>query len=698
MSIKALLESKLRQFDPALDLSAGSVLQRSVIDPVIDAMSQDPLSVSTREYLYARFNELFPESPISRGNALDDILISSTELFLDGYREELQRLKNASSIRNIDLLSDDEADALASNWFMGRDIGAFSTGAVAVTVDRAVPISITTFGTRFYSASGTEFAPVVDTDITTDVLLGRTVGPGAYQFTLTVRAVVEGVSGNIGANTITRVTGIENVVSVVNGSLFSGGIERDTTDYLLGVRLPRAISERSLVTARGIGARLSTSIAGLARYQVIGFGDDEMVRDEVNVESYGSILGNGYAMYLNNHCIITAILNGDSVIASGDMISTISSTLGRDTYRIDSISSTESGSPVLGPDFTVTSIVELGDSSPTSGVDHITLLRPNTAILGDTSINTGVNLGGRVDVYLRGDALQDVAGSAVLAEDEYLDKGTGWEVVGNVLTVTKSTSFTGTEFSRFDHVILDETAYAISSVIFNAPAVGQAQITCFEDLPITTGEVWLVVDMLSYRTGRASRVISPKVGQVITVSGFIGSQNVSVLGANIVTDGVSIGDMLEIPSLGISQPIFVVLGSNDIALEAALIETVSNAPAQITRSTTKLISPIIEIGVPSHQARHPLSIDVNTIRAEQREITSGIGNIVVPLGSAVAFSMQAEGATTIFAEIPDLELEHNGFLSAQEISTPGDTNASAPLSRGYADREMGKCSLLFGHN
>lgn len=696
MSIKSLLETKLREFDPALDLSEGSLLQRSVVTPVIEALSTDPLSVSAREYLYSRFNDLFPQSPISRGNALDDILITPTEFFIDGYREELQRLKNASSIRNIDLLSDDEADALASNWFMSRDVGASATGSVTVTVDRAVPINITTFGTRFYSTSGTEFAPIVDTSITTDMLLGGVVGVGAYRFTLTVRAVLEGADGNIGANTITRVTGIDNVVSVTNASLFSGGLERDSTDYLLGVRLPRAISERSLVTARGIGARLSTAIAGLVRYQVIGFGDAEMLRDKVSAESYGSILGNGYAMYLNNHCVVTALMEGGASVAVGDTLSAISPTLARSTYTVTSVVDVKSGSPVLGAEFSITAVVELETPIPiTHSVDYVTILRPNTALLGGMSINSDISLGGRVDVYMKGDGLQDVAGSAILDEDSYLDKGDSWSVAGGVITIVKASPFSGDEFARFDHLILDEYAYAISSIEFNTPEVGKARVTTFDEIDVTVGDVWLVVDMLTYRTGLSARVISPKAGRAMTVSGFIGSQNVLVNGADIVADGVMLGDILEIPSIGVSQPIFEVSGADSFVLEAPLRETVSNVAASITRPTTKLISPIIEISVPEHQARHPLSIDVEAIRSEQSQIASGVGNTVVPLGSALSDAFVTAGCDTVFAEIPDESRKHRGIVTAQE-DVAGNTNSSAPLSRGYLENELGKCSLLFG--
>ena len=51
MNLRALLESKIREYDASIDLSSGSRIQRTVIAPVVSALSVDPLSVSTRDVL-----------------------------------------------------------------------------------------------------------------------------------------------------------------------------------------------------------------------------------------------------------------------------------------------------------------------------------------------------------------------------------------------------------------------------------------------------------------------------------------------------------------------------------------------------------------------------------------------------------------------------------------------------------------------
>jgi len=693
MSLKALLESKIREYDASIDLTEGSRIQRTVIAPVVDSLSTDPLSVSTRDYLYARFSEAFPDAPITRGNALDDILITACEYFLEGYRAELSRLRNATSLDNLNLLSDDEADALASNWFVTRDAGARATGTVTVTVDRPSAISITTTGVRFFNDTA-EYAPTINTTITTDALLANAIGSGQYQFTLSVQAVAVGAEFNAAASRVTRVRGIPNVVSVNNTAPILGGLSRDTTEYLLSNKLPRAISERSLVTARGIGARIVTDVPGILRYQVVGHGDVEMLRDRVEVQSFTELVAAGHIFYMSSFALISAFPYTSSTLSVGDYLQTFGAAAAPGTLKVARVISSLPLSVLSANELGFTTLVELESPPPNGAIaGALSVLRPGTALLGDTSVSSGVGLGGRTDVYIKGDSEQKIVGTAALDLSEVIYRGSAWSMQGNVVTVALDITVEQNQLKRYQHIILKETAYTISAVELanNSP---QATIYVFDADVTDSGDEYYIVDRLHYSTAADFRVLSPRGGGELRLSCIIGSAEATLLGADLTKDGVRQGDIVEVPSLGIRRSIFSVESSTKVFVDNAFQQTLSDVGARVIRFIAKAVSPMLEFDVPSFLPQHPLSVDVEAVRAEIGEVGAGTGNILLPLGDAVARSMAATQIHTIFADRYN-SLDYHAFSAASETERAG--NRLAPASRGYLNEtpdDLGLCSVL----
>lgn len=700
MSIKELLESRLRDFDTTLDLSDGSELQRKVISPVVGAVGIDPLTVNTRDYLYARFEELFPDGAISRGSAIDDILISASEVFFEGYRRELAQLKSATAISNVSFLSDDEADALAANWFLARDTGSRASGTVTVVVDRATPVRISRLGVRFFTADGIEFSPTSDGEIGIDSLLGNAVGIGRYQFRVNVRATVEGVSGNVGAGRIVSVSGIANVASVTNEVSTAGGSDRDTSEYLLGTRLPRAISERSLITARGIGARVSTTIGGILRYQVIGFGDEEMLRDRVEANTYSEHVATGYIHYMGAHALITGLSMYGSAPYASDVIHALTPGLSTRGATIAEVLVHVEGSPILGDD-AFTALVTLSSPINATSLDHISVLRPKGALLDTTLVDGEIGLGGKVDVYVRGEGLQDVAGSALLSNEEFLIRGPTWDTVSETeVLLYRVTPFTGDELGPFSTIILGDHCRTLSSVDYAVPqnANGLFGVRCTLYIPldssIVPGGEWRAVEDIPYRTGKSVRTVCPTGGETLTAGVTIGASKVHLAGQSPVLAGVRVSDILHVPSVGFRQVIKDVVDDTTVELMSYSPQTFWGEVAEIVRPVPRLISPIIEPYLPDHSDRHPLSIDVQAIRGETHSGVVGVGNVLPPIGHAVSELVDQPG-DTLFANIPDTVRTFIGFLSAGELSG-GRVNDAAPLSRGYASPVFGQFSFLVG--
>lgn len=694
MNIKELLESKIREFDASIDLTEGSRIQRTVITPVVDSLSLDPLSVSTREYLYSRFEEAFPDSPITRGNALDDILITASEYFLDGYRAELTSLKNATSLDNLDLLSDDEANALASNWFVARDEGARATGTVTVVVDRPSSININTSSVRFF-AGDTEYAPTANAVISTDALLANSVGSSLYEFTISIQSSAVGADFNAAAGSISRSTGIANVVSVTNSAPVLGGIARDTTEYLLSNKLPRAISERSLVTARGIGARIATDLPGILRYQVIGHGEVEMLRDRVDVKSFSDLIASGHIYYMSSFALISSFpYNNGGGLSKGDYLQTIGASGASDSLRVARVIASLQVSALSNNSLGNTTLVEL-ESPPAEGVEatSVSVLRPGSALLNTTVVDSDIGIGGRADVYIKGDTEQQIVGSATLNLVDNSYRGSGWDMSGNVVTIELGAAIEYNEFSRYQHIVLNGTAYTISSIELDPNGL-RAYITVYGADVTDSGTDYFILDDLVYNTGADFTVVSPSNGGEARLSCIIGSLEATILDIDLVTDGVRQGDVIDIPTLGIRRSIFSVNTLASLSVDTIFQQTLSDVGARVIRFVSRVISPVSEIDVPTVPPQHPISVDVEAIRAEIGEVTSGEGNILLPLGEAVAQAMAAEGINTIFADRYN-SLHYFGMNSPNAVSGYG--SRVAPASRGYLNEtseDLGLCNVL----
>jgi hypothetical protein len=682
MDIRNLIETKLAEFDSSLDISEGSDLQRNVIQPVVDALGVDPLSVDTRTFLVAKLTELFPDDVIARGSAVNDILIGAAQLFFEGYRRELSAVRNASSILNIDTLTDDDASGLAANWFVSRANGTKASGSVTVTLDSANSLSISPATTTFYTASGTRFVPVAATLYTTEQLLALQVGTRRYEAVINVVAVDRGAAGNVGAGTITRATGINNLVSVRNDNALAGGADRDTTQYLLSSKLPRAISERSLVTARGIGARLSGSITGLLRYQVIGMGDAEMTRDRVEVDVGGTPLLTGLLFTYGAYTLITGVPLGQDVQA-GDIVVATQLDGSSSSVRVNRVLAQESTSPLYTTGATY--IVELAEQSV--GAQRVVVQRPASATLGETRVGSDVGLGGRTDVYIRSERTTNSSSVASLSRGAL--SGVAYTVSNGGYTVmlTDATLADEAELQVGATLLIRDEARVISRVRGNVLDIN-VPLSLSDGAYVTP---WVVSDGLSYETAQGDVQVYPRAGGNLSASAPIGSFEVVLVGGDIVAAGVSAGDILSVPSAGLAAPITEVRELGLIRIDVPSPQTFAGASAVITRPASTGIAPLIGARVADIDYRHPLSLDVDYIDPATTVVTAGFGRALLPLGYALRAAVPLGTAETPFAQMPG-----QTFVRTFTSSAEGETefNHVSAFSRGYRDAVPGISELI----
>lgn len=307
--LKRYITERLLELDPTLSDSPGAPMYRLVIDPLVDRLGVDPMSVNIEQFIIDRLKEdpLTAEIDIeSRGSFIKDILARPLALLLEPLQREIQFLKTQQSFANGDELASEEVDALLSNVFATRAIGDLARGVVRIFYSTPQPVSMDA-SIIFYTASGLQFVPQEPVSF---VAADFTKSGDLYYIDVDVQSVVPHIGANVDRDAIKFVDGLPNVVRVTNPSGMSGGVSRETDQEFI-TKAENSLSERSLNTKRGIAATLSNNFSQLRSVQVYGYGDPEMQRDiirgTVNVDIVGGLDEVGALLHTSATANVTAV-------------------------------------------------------------------------------------------------------------------------------------------------------------------------------------------------------------------------------------------------------------------------------------------------------------------------------------------------------------------------------------------------------
>lgn len=417
------LQERLQEYDPSIDTSTGSSFYNTVIQPLLVRLGPDPYNTPIRSFILGRMATAYPEMVLQDGEPIDDLVVKPMQVLLEAFRRQIQQVSVNQSLADPSTLNEREADNLCANFFVKRRPGGVSVG-VARLYFTAPQGSLITPNNAVYDAAGHRFFPVENQAISSSNMLFNSES-NLFYFDIVVRAEQEGSDYNIEPNSLIGIEESPSVVKVTNKYRFEEGGNKETTPVYV-TRVSNSLTEKSLVTFRGINARLLEVFENIRLVQVIGYGDPEMNRDIITGEGgqpapYSYFLGDtgtgGPTITLTaptNSVLMTGGSLKDTFLEAGVLVgdhvvySNVSTGAFSDHEVVSIAAQTIQVTPniagsIVGGSF---SISRAQSAITISGIPG-GILQPTTPY-GEIVVNSGeIHIGGMVDVFIRaGDPVQ----------------------------------------------------------------------------------------------------------------------------------------------------------------------------------------------------------------------------------------------------------------------------------------------------
>jgi hypothetical protein len=291
--LEAFIRQSAANFDPNLDTNPGSPFDSKVIQPIIRRIGPDPFSVDMQTFIDARLRQAYPEMAIGDGDMLTDAINKPISLLWDPVVREVARVKRGQSFSDPNTLTTEEADALGANLFANRSQGDFARGTARILFAQAQNVSVSPVN-FVTSRGGLRFFPTESQAIRVEEMLQNIDENGLFYFDLTVIAEKPGTSYNIGPKELVSIANLDAAVQVQNLRKFTSGDDAQSAAQFVD-QTEQSLTERSLVTIRGIAAKVTKAFPEVSRLNVVGFNDPEMQRDILTGGSLGPIRAAGSA-------------------------------------------------------------------------------------------------------------------------------------------------------------------------------------------------------------------------------------------------------------------------------------------------------------------------------------------------------------------------------------------------------------------
>jgi hypothetical protein len=290
--LEIFLREKASIFDENLDVSPGSPYDKNVIQPVLRRLGTDPFTVDVDTFIRTRLVQEFPEMATKEGDAITDLLTKPALLLWDPFLREAFRLRNSQSFRDPTTLTTDEADALGANLFSRRNTGSFARGVCRIYYAQPQDASVNP-ANYVSSKTGLHFYPTSIQSLSVAEMLFN-VEDTLYYFDINLIAEKAGDEYNIGPDELSTIANVAAAVRITNKRRFRQGMPEETAIEFID-RAEQDLTERSLVTLRGVTSRITSTFPEVSRLGVVGFNDPEMNRDIIEGGGLGDLKAFGFA-------------------------------------------------------------------------------------------------------------------------------------------------------------------------------------------------------------------------------------------------------------------------------------------------------------------------------------------------------------------------------------------------------------------
>lgn len=499
--LEVFIQERVNAFDENMDTASGSPFDVQVTQPILRRLGVDPFSVNFQLFAQERLNQDFPDLATKEGDAITDLVIKTNTVLWGPFLRELQRVKNNLSLRDPTILTLDEAEALGANLFSERNRGTFARGQVRIYF--AQPQSMSVSPANFVtSKQGLHFFPDAVQSVRTEEMLLNVEGT-LYYFDINVIAEQPGDQYNIAIDDVVTIANVASAVRITNKRRFRFGNPDETTTEFVD-RTQQELSERSLVTLRGIGAQITKTFPEVSRLAVVGFDDPEMQRDILEGGGFGPIMGFGFFSIPVNDgenaprtrrldmtadgVDFTALIGPGGAVISGVWYVTLVDAFAGDTPRIR--------------DLTIRSIVSATQIdveeqviANTTSVQYIWMLRKKEVTVsgipggilfpdgpnGTISVPDGeIHIGGATDVFVRGTDFDtsSLVIDAIVDETPVLS-GTLLQIVDGAGHITLTDFILTSNYTTGDTTyttLADAKTKSFSLQIIDGPAAGSYRV------------------------------------------------------------------------------------------------------------------------------------------------------------------------------------------------------------------------------
>ena len=409
-------------YDSTIDTSTNSPFYTTVIQPLIDRLGPDPYDTDARTFILSRLGVEFPDLVLQDGEPIDDYAVKIFTVLVQPFRRAIAQVATNQSFANASVLTDTAADNLCANFFANRDRGGYAIG-VSRLYYSAPRSDLITPNNMVHDGAGHGFIPVQNQMVTADNMLFN-IENNLYYFDIVTKAEAPGEAYNIGPGTLTSIDNAPQVVKVTNKAKFQEGANSETTPAFIA-RVQQSLTEKSLVTYRGLRARINDVFSNVTIIQPIGMGDPEMNRDILEgsgeTAPYGYFYGNtvqgspwmtlgtpgGNAISLENGTACNTF--GAAGVEVGDFVEIVNIGNGIQVLSILQVTDNQHLRLNAPVSWSLTNgQVTLRRSVETLTISQIPggILQPTTA-QGTIQIPSGtVHIGGMMDVFIRAEVPQ----------------------------------------------------------------------------------------------------------------------------------------------------------------------------------------------------------------------------------------------------------------------------------------------------